>query len=78
VIAMTEIAVGVQVTMDYAMFESEDGEPGQSECRCNAQRCRGRINGRADLPEAIRAAYRGFLASHLTSDDWRLPDASAT
>ncbi|MDX6677492.1 MAG: ornithine decarboxylase [Solirubrobacteraceae bacterium] len=69
IVAMVPIAAGEQITVDYAMFESEVGEAGRGACLCAADGCRGQIEGYLSQSSRIQAAYRDFAAAHLTLAD---------
>jgi hypothetical protein len=63
--ARRDIAVGEELTIDYAMFEgSEDWVPAWA-CRCGSARCRGRFTGqdwrRPDLQEGYRDHFSPFI-----------------
>ncbi len=45
VVALAPIAVGAELTIDYAELLNEEGEPFQ--CRCGAETCRGLVQGTA-------------------------------
>lgn len=62
-VAMRRIEAGEEVCFDYAM--SEGSAYDEFECRCGAERCRGRVTGddwsRPDLQER----YAGFFSPYL-------------
>ncbi len=53
--ARRDIAVGEELTIDYAMFEGDEDWAGHWQCRCGSDLCRGRFTGqdwrRVDLQE---------------------------
>lgn len=70
-VAIQSIAVGDEVTFDYAMRNySIDYFPDQ--CRCGASNCRGSITGWKNLPDSFKARYQGFVAPYLVDIDRRM------
>ncbi len=67
-IARTPIAVGDEITFDYAM-RNYSVEFFPAHCRCGARHCRGRITGWKDLPAQRKADYQGFVAPYLMEMD---------
>ena len=65
-VAMKPIAVGEQITWDYAMTENNDWF---MLCRCGAPRCRKLITGYRNLPPEFREAYKGFVSQWLIDAD---------
>ena len=64
IIAMKDIAVGEEITIDYAMRNyTIDYFP--NKCRCGSEKCRGTITGWKYLPKEIREEYHGFVAPYL-------------
>ena len=63
-VAMKNIAVGEEITFDYAM-RNYTIEYFQKTCACGAERCRGRITGWKDLPRDKKKEYEGFVAPYL-------------
>lgn len=70
--ARRRIEPGEEMTIDYAMFESEI-EHMTDPCLCGTPSCRGRITGYCDLPEETRAAYGPYIAEHLRESDAGAP-----
>jgi hypothetical protein len=66
--ALTTIAPGEELTIDYATFESEI-EHMTGPCLCGAPSCRGRVTGYRDLTEERRAAYGPYVAPYLREID---------
>ncbi|MFD5316374.1 SET domain-containing protein-lysine N-methyltransferase, partial [Streptomyces sp. NPDC127098] len=54
-VARRDIAVGEELTSDYATHTGVDGWA--MDCRCGSRRCRGRVTGRDWRLPALRAAY---------------------
>ncbi|MDT0317468.1 SET domain-containing protein [Streptomyces millisiae] len=54
-VARRDIAVGEELTSDYATHTGVDGWA--MDCRCGSRRCRGRVTGRDWRLSALRAAY---------------------
>ena len=67
-VAMKAIAVGEEITFDYAMrnyiiaFFPDN-------CTCGSKQCRGNITGWKDLPEQKKQEYKGFFAPYLLKLD---------
>ncbi len=62
-VSMRDIAVGEELTIDYALFL---GDPGFAmQCRCPAASCRGTVTGvdwmRADLQERYRGCFSWWI-----------------
>src|SRR5262249_8986747 len=62
--ALRRSGPGEELTHDSATFEYEI-EFMPEGCLCNSPRCRGFIGGYKDLPEALRRAYRPYIAEYL-------------
>jgi len=62
-VAMSDIAAGSELTIDYAMI---DGDPAERmECSCGAARCRRIITGEDwRLPE-LRQRYEGYFSRYI-------------
>jgi len=63
-VAMREIAVGEEVTYDYAMRNSRI-QHFPPVCKCGTSICRVSIKGWCELPQEVRVRYAGFIAPHL-------------
>jgi hypothetical protein len=61
-VAMRPIAVGEELTTDYALFDDYDGS---MECRCGRPACRGRIDGRDWRRPELQERYRGYFSCYL-------------
>lgn len=62
------IAIDKEIVFDYAMRNySVDFFP--PKCNCGSEKCRGRITGWKDLPEATRKTYQGYTAPYLLKLD---------
>jgi ribosomal protein S18 acetylase RimI-like enzyme len=62
-VAMRDIALGEEITWDYAM--SEYVSISVPNCQCRSSHCRGSIGGWRKIPESIREKYKNFSASYL-------------
>jgi SET domain-containing protein len=66
--ALRPIAVGEELTWDYATTESAidfmDGP-----CLCGSPSCRGRVTGYSDLSPETRRAFGPYIAEHLRELD---------
>jgi SET domain-containing protein len=64
-VARRDIAVGEELTVDYAMFEGDEDWVGRFECRCGSDLCRGRFAGRdwrrKDLQERYGDRWSPFI-----------------
>jgi SET domain-containing protein len=61
-VAMRDVAVGEELTTDYALFDDYDGEMA---CTCGTSRCRRVIDGHDwRLPE-LQTRYRGHFSWYL-------------
>jgi hypothetical protein len=71
-VARRDIAVGEELTVDYAMFEGDEEWVGPFECRCGSELCRGRFTGkdwrRKDLQERYGEHWSPFINERI----WRL------
>ncbi len=62
-VALRDIAVGEQLTYDFAMTDGDDYDA--FECRCGSPLCRGSVTGRDwALPE-LQVRYRGHFSPYL-------------
>ena len=62
-VAMRDIAVGEEVTFDYAMSDSAPYD--QFECGCGASNCRGKVTGNDwQLPE-LWGRYAGYFSPYI-------------
>lgn len=63
-VALETIAVGEEVTFDYAM-RNFSIQYFPARCGCGSHNCRTSVTGWKDLPEPWRRRYRGFVAPYL-------------
>jgi SET domain-containing protein len=61
-VAMRDIAVGEELTTDYALFDDYDG---QMECRCGSASCRGIISGRDWQRPELQRRYGDYFSTYL-------------
>lgn len=71
-VAMRDIAVGEEITFDYAMSDGCDYD--EFDCGCGARLCRGRITGQDWCKPELIARYQGYRSTYL---DVRLKEAAA-
>jgi uncharacterized protein len=63
VVAMRDIAVGEEITFDYAMCDGADYD--EFDCHCGAPTCRTHVTGHDwELPE-LQTRYAGHFSSYL-------------
>lgn len=73
IVAMQEIDVGDEITIDYAMIVPEyeiDSTIGQSSeqdlvCKCGKATCRGRLGSYSKLSKDLRERYKGYVSAYL-------------
>ena len=63
VVAMRDIAVGEELSFDYAMSDGSDYD--EFECGCSAATCRGKVTGRDWMEPDLQRRYRGFFSPYL-------------
>ena len=64
--ARRDIAPGEEITVDYALWETDEDHVAAWTCRCGSPLCRGRVTG-ADWKDAgLRERYRGHFSPFLT------------
>jgi hypothetical protein len=61
-VAMRDIAVGEELTTDYALFDDYDGA---MDCACGRPGCRRRIGGRDWRRSELQERYRGYFSWYL-------------
>jgi uncharacterized protein len=61
-VAMRDIAVGEELTTDYALFDDYEG---QMSCSCGADGCRGLIDGRDWRRPELQRKYQGYFSWYL-------------
>jgi hypothetical protein len=68
-VARRGIAVGQELTIDYAMFEGSEDSVGPWECRCRSALCRGGYTGRdwrrKDIQERYRDHFSPFIRERI-------------
>jgi hypothetical protein len=71
-VAMRDIAVGEELTIDYALFL---GDPGFAmDCRCGTAACRAVVRGTDWMRTDVRERYRGWFAWWLQQKIAQTPD----
>lgn len=63
VVAMRRIEAGEQITWDYEMTEKSDWW--RMRCRCGTESCRRWIGNYANMPQAVRRRYSGYISEWL-------------
>ena len=63
-IALTDIAIGEEITWDYSTAIDEPGFPGIP-CRCGSNVCRGEITSYRHLPAEIQGRLAPYLLPYL-------------
>lgn len=63
VVAMRDIAVGEELTFDYAMCDTDDYD--EFECACGTSLCRGVITGKDWQRPELQERYKGWFSSYL-------------
>ncbi len=72
-VAMRDIAVGEEVTFDYAMSDSAPYD--QFECGCGTVSCRGKVTGNDwQIPE-LRGRYNGYFSPYIQAKIDKLKSA---
>jgi cyanophycin synthetase len=66
--ALTNIAAGAELTLDYETFE-EEFEALTGACLCFSRGCRGRLRGYSTLPQELRDYYGIYVAEYLRQAD---------
>src|SRR6266566_4091383 len=59
-VSMRDIAVGEEVTIDYALFLADPGFP--MACRCGAAGCRAMVTGTDWMRPGLQQRYRGWFS----------------
>ena len=62
-VAMRPIAVGEEITFDYAMADSTPYD--EFDCACGAPTCRGRVSGDDWQRPELWQRYRGYFSAYL-------------
>lgn len=63
VVAMRDIAVGEELTYDYAMSDASDYD--EFHCACGTAVCRGQIRGTDWRDPEIQSRYAGFFSTYV-------------
>ena len=63
VVARRDIAVGEELTFDYAMSDASDYD--EFRCACGTAACRGMIRGTDWRDPAIQSRYAGFFSTYV-------------
>ena len=71
-VAIRDIAVGEELTTDYALFDDYDG---QMDCSCGSATCRGVIGGRDWRLPHLQRKYGGFFSWYLQRRIAASPDS---
>ena len=74
VVALRNIAVGEELTFDYAMGDASDYD--EFTCRCGSASCRGVVTGSDWRDPALQARYTGFFSPYLAKRIAGLSDSS--
>ena len=64
-VARQDIAVGEELTVDYAMFEGCEGMVSSWTCCCGSELCRGGFTGKDWRQADLQARYRGHFSPFL-------------
>jgi uncharacterized protein len=70
-VAMRDIKMDEEVTIDYAMIGYEYGDEMTEEerlCKCGSEQCRGKLGCYKELPDDIKKKYEGYVS------DWLLQE----
>ena len=57
-VARQDLALGEELTIDYAMFEGSEDWVGRWKCRCGSELCRGAFTGRDWRRKDLQARYQ--------------------
>ena len=64
VISLSEIAIGEELTFDYAMTDSSEYD--QFDCACGNSNCRGNITGKDWQNTEIQKNYNNYFSSFIS------------
>lgn len=64
-VAMRDIEINEEITMDYAMLDDEEDEEYNLICTCGERNCRGKITGKDWLRPELQKRYKGYFAAYL-------------
>jgi SET domain-containing protein len=74
-VARRDIAVGEELTVDYALFEGDEDWIPPWECHCGSKRCRGRFTGRDWRRKELQERYRDHFSPFVNERIHRLHDS---
>jgi hypothetical protein len=63
IVAVRDIAVGEELTFDYAMSDASDYD--EFDCNCGASLCRGKVRADDWQLETLRHRYKGFFSPYI-------------
>jgi hypothetical protein len=63
IVAMRDIAVGEELTFDYAMSDASDYD--EFDCNCGTSLCRGRVRADDWRLDTLRHRYKGFFSPYI-------------
>jgi len=66
-VAMRDIKLGEEITIDYAMIDSSDYK---IKCKCGSGRCRGVITGNDWKSPGLQKRYAGYFSKYLAKKIW--------
>lgn len=72
-VAMRDIAVGEEITFDYAMCDASDYD--EFRCLCGRSTCRGIVTGADWRDPGLQARYAGWFSAYLVKRIAGLPTA---
>ncbi len=64
-VAMRDIDINEELTMDYAMLDDEEDERYNLICTCGEKNCRGIITGKDWRRPELQRRYKGYFATYL-------------
>ena len=71
--AMVPVAIGDELTFDYAMCDADSYD--EFECHCLTAGCRGKVTGNDWMIPDVQQRYRGYFSSYL---ERRIADIAAS
>jgi hypothetical protein len=63
IVAMRDIAIGEELTFDYAMSDASDYD--EFDCNCRTSLCRGRVCADDWRIDTLRHRYKGFFSPYI-------------
>jgi SET domain-containing protein len=63
IVAMRDIAIGEEVSFDYATCDSSDYD--EFSCACGAKNCRGQVTGKDWMRSELWEKYEGYFSPYL-------------